>query len=77
MREIASGNPEPPDGVITNPPTGRSSCETKPIRTEWQKGQVLCGKRVMTNLTPEELRRNKANCEGRAGGFGLFGFARG
>ena len=43
------------------------SCETNPIRTKRQEGQVLCGKRVMLKRTSEQRRRNKANLPGATG----------
>ena len=36
-------------------------CETNPIAPEWRDGQVLYGKRVMTNLARQRLRKNKAS----------------
>ena len=37
------------------------TCKTKPIPPEHNKGQVLCGPRVMTHWTRKEPRPNKAN----------------
>ena len=37
------------------------ACETKPIPPGRRDGQVLCGKRVMTNWTRKRRRQNKAN----------------
>jgi hypothetical protein len=37
------------------------TCETKPIPPEHNKGQVLCGPRVMTYWTRKQPRPNKAN----------------
>ncbi len=37
------------------------TCETKPIRAESEQGQVLCGKRIMTNWACKGPWQNKAN----------------
>jgi hypothetical protein len=50
--------------------------QTKPIRTESQKGQVLHRERVMTDWAAKGVRRNKANFEGPAGGADLSSLAR-
>jgi hypothetical protein len=57
---------------------GRKCCcrcgrarQTKPIPPVRHRGQVPFGKRVMTNLTRERLRQNKANSRADSSGRGL------
>ncbi len=64
------GRPSPRPEALTLPPTGDKRAKQSQFRQSDLKGQVLCGKRVMTNGTHPGRRQNKANFRpsgGRAG----------